>query len=272
MSKYRTKKRFGQHFLHDPIVIHKIIAALSPQLEDCLVEIGPGLGALSVPLLQYVHRLSVVEVDDDVLRHLRQHQPNSESLTIYHSDALRFDFTQIISDFSLKVGKKTDRMRIVGNLPYNISTPLLFHLLGFREYIHDMHFMLQKEVVERMVAQPGSKDYGRLSVMTQYFCHSEYLFHVGKGAFNPPPKVESAVVRLVPWCRLAEDVPYQANDEQHFAAIVRQAFSQRRKTLSNSLKRLLSREHIIASGLAPNIRAEQLSVADFVKLANRTAV
>ncbi len=255
---HRPRKRFGQNFLHDPAVIGRIVAAISPAGSDQLVEIGPGQGAITLPLLQQAGRLVVVELDRDLVGPLQARCADLGELTVYNADALRFDFCTLVGAAPL---------RIVGNLPYNISTPLLFHLLTQHNCIRDMHFMLQKEVVERMAATPGSRQYGRLSVMLQYRCEVIHLFNIGPGAFTPPPKVESAFVRLVPYAH----PPVQVNDELVFEQLVRQAFSQRRKTLRNALRGMLEAEAISALGIDPVARAETLSVSDFAVLANRVA-
>jgi 16S rRNA (adenine1518-N6/adenine1519-N6)-dimethyltransferase len=252
---HRPRKRFGQNFLHDPAVICRIVAAISPAASDQLVEIGPGQGAITLPLLQQAGRLVVVELDRDLVGPLQARCADLGEVTIYNADALRFDFCTLARDTPL---------RIVGNLPYNISTPLLFHLLAQHDCIRDMHFMLQKEVVERMAATPGSRQYGRLSVMLQYRCKVIHLFNIGPGAFSPPPRVESAFVRLVPY----ERPPVQVNDEAVFEQLVRQAFSQRRKTLRNALRDMLAAEAISALGIDPAARAETLTVSDFATLAN----
>jgi 16S rRNA (adenine1518-N6/adenine1519-N6)-dimethyltransferase len=252
---HRPRKRFGQNFLHDPAVIGRIISAINPADGEQLVEIGPGQGAITVPLLQQTGRLAVVELDRDLVGPLRDRCSGLGELTVYNADALRFDFCELAGNAPL---------RIVGNLPYNISTPLLFHLLGQHHCIRDMHFMLQKEVVERMAATPGSRQYGRLSVMLQYRCEVIHLFNIGPGAFNPPPKVESAFVRLVPYTR----PPIQVNDVAVFEQLVRQAFAQRRKTLRNALRGMLEADAISALGIDPVARAETLSVSDFAVLAN----
>ena len=252
---HRPRKRFGQNFLHDPAVIGRIVAAISPAAGEHLVEIGPGQGAITVPLLQQASRLSVVELDRDLVGPLQARCAGMGDLTVYNTDALRFDFCNIAGGA---------RLRVIGNLPYNISTPLLFHLLAQHQCIRDMHFMLQKEVVERMAATPGSRQYGRLSVMLQYRCEVIHLFNIGPGAFSPPPKVESAFVRLVPYA----SPPVQVNDEVVFERLVRQAFSQRRKTLRNTLRDLLAAETISALGIAPTARAETLTISDFAALAN----
>jgi len=252
---HRPRKRFGQNFLNDPAVIGRIVAAISPAASEHLVEIGPGQGAITVPLLRQAGHLSVVELDRDLVGPLQARCAGMGDLTVYNTDALRFDFCNIAGDALL---------RVIGNLPYNISTPLLFHLLAQHRCIRDMHFMLQKEVVERMAATPGSRQYGRLSVMLQYRCEVIHLFNIGPGAFSPPPKVESAFVRLVPYA----SPPVQVNDEVVFERLVRQAFSQRRKTLRNTLRDLLAVETISALGIAPTARAETLTISDFAALAN----
>ena len=250
------RKRFGQHFLHDPTVIQKIIAAIQPLPDQRLVEIGPGQGALTIPLLRAVNTLDAIELDRDLIAPLEQKCRDIGSLNVYCNDALKFDFCQ------LQCG--ADRLRIIGNLPYNISTPLIFHLLHQTACIADMHFMLQREVVDRLVAAPGGGAYGRLSVMVQYRCAANMLFVIGPGAFTPPPRVESALVRLMPW----QNPPVTVHDEQLFATVVRQAFSQRRKTLRNSLRQLLTEQDIRSLGIDPQRRAETLSLNDFALLTN----
>ncbi|HPQ96628.1 MAG: 16S rRNA (adenine(1518)-N(6)/adenine(1519)-N(6))-dimethyltransferase RsmA [Thiothrix sp.] len=251
----QAKKRFGQHFLHDRSVIERMLKALALQPEDRVVEIGPGPGALTLPLLARLQRLDVVEIDRDLIAWWQQHPEAQGKLQIHAQDALKLELAPLVQDSST-------RLRIVGNLPYNISTPLLFHLLGQRRQIRDMLFMLQKEVVDRIIASPGSRDYGRLSVMIQYYCQVARLLHVGPGAFTPPPKVDSAVVWLQP-----KAVPeLAARDEAAFAALVAQAFSQRRKTLRNTLKPLLSASRIEQAGINPGCRAETLTLNDFVRL------
>jgi 16S rRNA (adenine1518-N6/adenine1519-N6)-dimethyltransferase len=252
---HRPRKRFGQNFLHDPAVIGRIVATINPADSEQLVEIGPGQGAITLPLLQQAGRLAVVELDRDLVGPLRDRCEDQGELTVYNSDALRFNFCELAGNGAL---------RIIGNLPYNISTPLLFHLLGQHHCIRDMHFMLQKEVVERMAATPGSRQYGRLSVMLQYRCEVTHLFNIGSGAFTPPPKVESAFVRLVPYT----SPPVQVNDAVVFEQLVRQAFAQRRKTLRNALRGMLEADAIRALGIDPVARAETLGVSDFAALAN----
>ncbi len=250
--KHVAKKRFGQNFLTDQGVIDSLVDAISPKADDLMVEIGPGLGALTKPLLHKLDMLHVVEVDRDIIDWM-QKEYAKKSITIHNSDALKFDF-----------GSLGKNLRVVGNLPYNISTPILFHLLDNVRHITDMHFMLQKEVVERMVAEPSTAAYGRLSVMLQYRLQMEYLFTVPPEAFDPAPKVESAFVRCVPHATL----PYVANDETLFAKVVTAAFGQRRKTLRNTLKGLLDDDGFSALNIDSQQRAENLGVAEFVAIAN----
>ena len=252
---HQPRKRFGQHFLHDPGVIRRIVATIAPQPGDRRVEIGPGEGAITFELLRAAGRLDAVELDRDLVEPLRERSRGIGELVVHGADALRFDFCALATGGA--------KVRLVGNLPYNISTPLLFHLLDQSRCIRDMHFMLQKEVVERMAAGPGGKDYGRLSVMLQARCTVIPLFAIGPGAFRPPPKVDSAIVRLVP---LAQ--PPDIADQAVFARLVAAAFAQRRKTLRNGLKGLLSAEAIASLGIDPGARAEQLALDDFVRLAN----
>jgi 16S rRNA (adenine1518-N6/adenine1519-N6)-dimethyltransferase len=256
---HRARKRFGQNFLVDRNVIDKIIRAVNPKSADHIVEIGPGQGALTLPLLEKVESLDVVELDFDLIPRLKQlaeGAQNRDSLAIHQGDALKFDFAQLVKD--------SQRLRIVGNLPYNISTPLLFHLLNSAAVIEDIHVMLQKEVVDRLAAEPGTSDYGRLSVMVQYRCEVNPLFQVAPGSFSPAPKVDSVVVKLVPYAK----PPYPCRDEKWLSNLVRQAFAQRRKTLRNNLKGMLSGEQITAAGINPGLRAETLTVAQFVHLSD----
>ncbi|MBI5461777.1 MAG: 16S rRNA (adenine(1518)-N(6)/adenine(1519)-N(6))-dimethyltransferase RsmA [Gammaproteobacteria bacterium] len=253
------RKRFGQNFLHDANVIRKILAAIAPQPGQDLLEIGPGQGAITLPLLERCHRLQAVELDRDLLAPLAQAAAPVGELVLHNRDALRTDFC------ALRSGEQ--RLRVIGNLPYNISTPLLFHLLDQADCIEDMHFMLQKEVVERMAAAPGTEHYGRLSVMLQYRCAVTPLFNIGPGAFRPPPKVESAFVRLLPY----RTPPVAVRDVALFARVVQLAFGQRRKTLRNTLKGILDATDLAALGIDPQIRAEQLALADFARLADRAA-
>ena len=255
----RARKRFGQHFLHDPGVLARIVAAIDPKPGQRIVEIGPGLGALSRPLLERCRRLEVIEIDRDVIPELRKRCAGAGELVVHEGDVLEFDIVALHGGGT--------RLRICGNLPYNISTPLLFHLLAAHAVIADMHFMLQKEVVDRIVAKPGSKVYGRLTVMLAAACSSEALFRVGRGAFQPPPAVDSAVVRLIPH---AAD-PFPLPDRVRFARVVAAAFSMRRKTLRNSLRGLAGPEAFEAAGIAADRRPETLSPAEFAKLAAQPA-
>lgn len=252
---HRARKRFGQNFLHDPGVIRRILAAIAPQPEDALVEIGPGQGALTRGLLSASGQLDAIELDRDLIAPLGQLCADLGELRLHQADALHFDFTTLRQDAPL---------RIVGNLPYNISTPLLFHLLDQSQRIADMHLMLQKEVVERIVATPGSKVYGRLSVMVQSRCQPEWLFHIGPGAFKPAPSIDSALLRL----RVPPTPPVRLSDHQHHASLVAAAFAQRRKTLRNSLRDWVSPAVFAQAGVDPGARAETLSIGDFARLAN----
>ena len=252
---HRPRKRFGQNFLHDPVVIGKIVSAVHPTSHDRLLEIGPGQGAITAPILAAAGELSVIELDRDLIRPLQARCAELGKLEVHNADALAFDYCQLVRDAPL---------RVIGNLPYNISTPLLFHLLEQHHCIKDMHFMLQKEVVERMAAGPGSRQYGRLSIMLQYRCRVTHLFTIGPEAFDPPPKVESAFVRLEPFDR----PPVQVADEALFEQLVKQAFSQRRKTLRNTLRDMLDAATITTLGIDPSARAETLAIQDFATLAN----
>lgn len=251
MIPHRPRRRFGQHFLHDTGVVERIVRAIAPKPGEHLVEIGPGEGVLTRPLLNAAGKLDVVELDRDLAAALVR--MNLPGLTVHQGDALRFDFRALAGG---------GKLRLAGNLPYNISTPLIFHLLDMSECIADMHFMLQREVVVRMVAGPGGGDYGRLSVMVQYRCRVERLFNVPAGAFRPPPKVESAVVRMTP----LERPPVDVGEEGVFAEVVAAAFGQRRKTLRNALKALLDARAIEAAGVEPGARAETLALEQFAAL------
>jgi 16S rRNA (adenine1518-N6/adenine1519-N6)-dimethyltransferase len=251
----RARKRFGQHFLHDPAVIERIIAAIAPRPGDALVEIGPGQGALTDLLLAASSSLDVIEIDRDLAAALRRQHADQPRLRVHEGDALEFDFAALASG-------RGQRLRVVGNLPYNISTPLLFRLLDAGAALLDMHFMLQKEVVDRIVAAPGGKQYGRLGVMLAPRVHATRLLDVGPGAFRPPPRVWSALVRL----EMRPEPPGWAALPQ-FAAVVTAAFGQRRKTLRNALGGLLSATQISAAGIDPGARAETLAAADFGRLA-----
>jgi 16S rRNA (adenine1518-N6/adenine1519-N6)-dimethyltransferase len=247
----RARKRFGQHFLHDPGILARIVAAIDPRPGDVLVEIGPGEGALTRPLLARVERMIAIEIDRDLAARLAAAFP-ADRLELHCADALEFDFTRLPAG-----------ARLVGNLPYNISTPLLFHLARQARHARDLHFMLQREVVERMVAAPSTSDYGRLSVALQTHFRMEKLFGIAPGAFRPPPKVDSAVVRLVPLGAQPDC------DEEVLADLLRRAFSARRKTLRNALG--LAEADFSALGISPTLRPENLTPEDYVRIARRLA-
>ncbi|MBI0166193.1 16S rRNA (adenine(1518)-N(6)/adenine(1519)-N(6))-dimethyltransferase RsmA [Snodgrassella sp. M0351] len=252
MKEHRARKRFGQNFLQDKSIIQDIVRAVRPQPEDTVIEIGPGLAAITEPLAMAVNKLHVIEIDRDIVARLRT-LPFASKLLIHEGDVLQFDFNTV-------PGKK----KIVGNLPYNISTPLLFRFGQYADDIIDMHFMLQKEVVERMVAVAGSNDYGRLSVMLQYFFEMENLLDVPPQVFIPAPKVDSAVVRMIPQCgRIGI-----AEDFNHFAALVKQAFQQRRKTIHNNLKESVDDAALMAVGIDPGSRPERVTPELYVALSN----
>lgn len=252
-----AKKQLGQHFLADRYYIDKIVMAVNPKEGDRLVEIGPGQGAITLPLLRVHPKMTVIEFDRDLIAPLTAAAEPLGELTIVNRDVLRVDFTELADG---------QPIRLVGNLPYNISSPILFHALEHAAVVSDMHFMLQKEVVDRMAAGPGSKVFGRLSVMLQAYCEVTSLFVVPPGAFRPPPKVDSAVVRLVPRDPASIDI----KDHKRFAEVVKAAFGQRRKTLRNALNNVVSAEQFVAAGVRPDARAEQLDVAEFIALANAT--
>jgi 16S rRNA (adenine1518-N6/adenine1519-N6)-dimethyltransferase len=257
-TPHTPRKRFGQHFLHDRRVIERILLALSPREGERIVEIGPGEGALTLPLLARTGRLTAIEIDRDLIPRLREAAAGIGTLEVVEADALTIDLGALAAGGML---------RLVGNLPYNISTPLLFHMLDHASVVTDMHFMLQKEVVDRMGAGPGGKVYGRLSVMLQARCTVEPLFMVPPGAFRPPPKVDSAVVRLVP----LPPAQIGVADRAMFDRVVRAAFAQRRKTLRNALQQLASSAQLEAAGIDPGARAEDIEVAAFIGLANTLA-
>ncbi|MBS0286507.1 MAG: 16S rRNA (adenine(1518)-N(6)/adenine(1519)-N(6))-dimethyltransferase RsmA [Proteobacteria bacterium] len=258
MKHHIPRKRFGQNFLIDNNVIAHIVRALNPKPNQHLVEIGAGLGALTTKVLNEIDHLDVIEIDRDLGEKL-QSTFSASQLTLYQADALDFDFSTLCQQNQAK-------LRIFGNLPYNISTPLLFHLLHYAGYIQDMLFMLQKEVVTRMAAKPNSKEYGRLSVMIQYFCQANQLFDVGPNSFSPPPKVTSSIVHLVPH---DQNRPHPlAKNEKLFASIVTQAFSHRRKTLKNALTPLVPASVIEKVGIDPMRRPETLSITEFVNLSD----
>jgi 16S rRNA (adenine1518-N6/adenine1519-N6)-dimethyltransferase len=250
--KHVAKKKFGQNFLKDSSIIHAIIQSIQPLQNDLLVEIGPGLGALTKPLLEKTKHLFTIELDRDIVNWM-QNQYSKNNITIFNEDVLNFNFRQ----FDKKI-------RIVGNLPYNISTPILFKCIEDIKIITDLHFMLQKEVVDRMIAAPSSSEYGRLSVMLQYYFAMEHLVHVPKESFDPEPKVESSFVRLIPY----DNYPFVANNIDQFGKIVKEAFSQRRKTIRNTLKNFMGANDFENIDINPQLRAENLSVSDFVKISN----
>ncbi|KXO12200.1 16S rRNA (adenine(1518)-N(6)/adenine(1519)-N(6))-dimethyltransferase RsmA [Marinobacter excellens] len=256
---HKARKRFGQNFLHDPGVIEKIVRSINPKPDDAIVEIGPGLGAITEEILAVNPRLQVVELDRDLIPVLRTKFFNYPEFRIHEADALSFDFSQLVVD-----GRP---LRIVGNLPYNISTPLIFHLLAQSGVVRDMHFMLQKEVVQRLAATPGDNNYGRLGIMAQYFCKVQPLFEVGPGAFRPAPKVDSAIVRLVPH----KELPHPAKNLKTLQAVVRTAFNARRKTLRKALAALVTVEQLQSVGINDGLRPENLSLADYVKIADLLA-
>lgn len=251
-ATHTPRKRFSQNFLEDRGIVGQIVAAIDPRREDRIIEIGPGPGALTAPLLDRVARLDVIEIDRDIVRALRARFP-PESLQVHQGDVLEFDF----SAFGAGI-------RVVGNLPYNISTPILFHLNAQVASLRDCHFMLQREVVERMAAEPGSPEYGRLSVMLQYRWVIESLFDVPPTAFHPQPKVWSSVARMTPYA----SPPHRASNESLFADVVTRAFGQRRKTLRNALRELLEAGELEQLGIEPGARGETLGVPAFVLIAN----
>lgn len=250
---HRPRKRFGQHFLTDPGVVDEIVRSIRPSSSDIVVEIGPGLAAITAPLLADAGRMHAIELDRDLAAQLRQRFQGESKLTIHEADALRFDYSTL-----------GEGLRVVGNLPYNISTPLLFHLLDYRAHIADMHFMLQKEVVARMAAPPGSRTYGRLGIMLGCYFDIEALFDVDRQAFDPPPDVTSAIVRLTP---LPEGT-YDVRDAAKLSKLVATAFSQRRKTVRNALKKVADEALLESVGIDPSLRPEAIAIAEYVRLAN----
>lgn len=252
-----ARKRFGQNFLHDNYIIESIVAAIQPKKGEALVEIGPGLAALTVPVSKLVDHLTVIEIDRDLASRLVENPFLQNKISVIEQDALNFDFNKL----SDTLGQP---LRVFGNLPYNISTPLMFHLFEYAPIITDMHFMLQKEVVTRLVAAPNSKSYGRLSVMAQYYCQIIPVLEVPPTAFKPAPKVDSAVVKLIPY----KEKPYLVNDIKVLSRITTEAFNQRRKTIRNSLSNLFNSGQIAELGIDPNLRAENLTVQQYCLLAN----
>ncbi len=253
---HRARKRFGQNFLHDAFIIDGIVSAINPQVGENLVEIGPGLGALTEPVAREIENLTVVELDRDLAERLRNHPELSSKLTIYEGDAMKFDFSTLAS--------KDKPLRIFGNLPYNVSTPLMFHLFSFANQVKDMHFMLQKEVVNRLAAGPNCKAYGRLTVMAQYFCKVVPVLEVPPTAFKPAPKVDSAVVRLIPH----QTLPHPTTSLKWLERVCREGFNQRRKTVRNCYKNLVSLETLESLSIDPTVRPESLTLEQFVALAN----
>jgi len=254
---HQARKRFGQNFLHDDNVIRNIVKSIRPKVGDNMVEIGPGMGAITEHLLDATEgHLNVVEIDRDLIPGLKIKFFNHPGFKINEADALQFDFMTLKND--------ERPLRIVGNLPYNISTPLIFHLLTYAGDVKDMHFMLQKEVVQRMAAGPGDNNYGRLSIMSQYFCEVQHMFDVGPEAFQPAPKVDSAIVRLVPY----KTLPHPVKHHKTLENIVRQSFSMRRKTLRNNLKTVISDEQLTALGINASLRPERLSLAEYVRISD----
>lgn len=255
--RHQARKRFGQNFLHDLTVIDQIIESIQAQPGQHWVEIGPGRGALTGPLLKSGVQLDVVELDRDLVTLLNKQYQNNNQIRIHSADALKFDFTELA-----EVG---NRLHLIGNLPYNISTPLMFYLLESATQIAEMYFMLQKEVVDRICAQPGSKKYGRLSVMMQYYCQVEHLFDVPPESFSPKPKVMSAIFKLTPH----SEPPFSVENINDLNKLVIQAFSQRRKTIRNSLSKLMDESDITKLGIDSNLRAESLSLENFIQLSNQ---
>jgi len=256
MPGHRARKRFGQHFLTDPGVVDAIIRAVHATKDDVVVEIGPGHGAITTALAASAGHLHAVELDSNLAAQLRRKYDGVDNVTIHEADALAFDFSAL-----------GDQLRIVGNLPYNISTPLLFHLLKVRDRIVDMHFMLQKEVVDRMAAAPGSKAYGRLGIMLGCHLHIESLFDVDRSAFDPPPEITSAVVRLDP----LPPGTFNIEDDALLAKVVTSAFMKRRKTIRNSLKGIVEMSDLSAVGIDDGLRPEQISISKYVQLSNHLA-
>ena len=263
-TEHRPRKRFGQNFLHDTAVIDRIIAAINPRNDQHLVEIGPGQGALTAALANSGATLDVIELDRDLVPGLLAAFSHRAGFRLHNADALTFDYASLLHRAPAESGLDEPRLRIVGNLPYNISTPLIFSLLENCGIIRDMHFMLQLEVVERLAATPGSKDWGRLGIMAQYHCAVEHLFDVSPGAFRPVPAVQSAIVRLTPWA----ESPWPRCSEPDLRALVKAAFAQRRKTLRNNLKAIIDSSKLEALGIDPGARAETLQLTQFIEITN----
>ncbi len=267
-SEHRPRKRFGQNFLQDAAVIDRIIASIYPRADERLVEIGPGHGALTAALSNSGCRLDLVELDRDLIPGLLASFSLNSSFTLHNADALDFDFTSLLKKKSAESDRQQQQLRVVGNLPYNISTPLIFKLLAHTDIIKDMHFMLQLEVVERLSASPGNKNWGRLGIMAQYQCQVEHLFNVAPYAFNPQPKVESAIVRLTPWV----ESPWPKCSEPLLRKLVKAAFAHRRKTLRNNLKEIIDSNCLEALGVDPGARAETLELRQFIEITNAVHV
>ncbi|MBB1125399.1 16S rRNA (adenine(1518)-N(6)/adenine(1519)-N(6))-dimethyltransferase RsmA [Thiospirillum jenense] len=269
---HHPRKRFGQHFLRDPIIINRILALIDAKPGQQLIEIGPGQGALTTGLLTAAGALDVIEIDRDLIEPLAKRCQPFGQLCIHQADALQFDLCTLLNDSCAAAisesipASSTQRLRLIGNLPYNISTPLLFHFLKYAHCLDDLHLMLQREVVERICAAPGNKTYGRLSVMVQTYCAAEMGFIIHADAFYPPPKVESALLHLRPYLQPA----FALGNRQHHATLVATAFAQRRKTLRNSLRELISTAQLIAAEIDPNARAETLTIAEFARLSELT--
>ena len=261
LLKHKARKRFGQNFLHDQNIIQRIINSIAVKDDQHIVEIGPGKGALTEHLVQRCKQLDVIELDRDLIPILEQQFASYNNFTIHNADALQFDFSSLLPQTN-----SAEKIRLVGNLPYNISTPLIFHLLDNVHIVDDMHFMLQKEVVERLTAQPGSKIYGRLSILVQYLCHAQQLFIVPPGAFTPAPKIDSAIIQLTP---RVEKIGLNEVKLEDLSFIAKSAFSQRRKTLRNNLKNILNDEQIMQCDIDPSRRAETLTINEFVMLSQQ---
>lgn len=255
-SQHKARKRFGQNFLIDHGIIHDIVRSVHPHKDDVIVEIGPGKGAITQLLADACDNLNVIELDRDLVPWLKVKFEKHPNFQLYQADALQFDFAQLM--------RNDKPLRIVGNLPYNISTPLIFHLLSYASKVQDMHFMLQKEVVKRMAAQPGESAYGRLGIMVQYYCAVEDLFDVPPTSFDPAPKVDSAIVRLIPY----KELPFVANNIKTLETLVNVAFQQRRKTLRNSLKQLLTTEQMESLPVDLSLRPEEISLPEYVAMSN----
>jgi 16S rRNA (adenine1518-N6/adenine1519-N6)-dimethyltransferase len=263
-SQHRPRKRFGQNFLQDVSVIDRITAAVHPRSDQHLVEIGPGLGALTEALISSDCTLDVIELDRDLVPGLLASFSHKPGFRLHNIDALNFDFATLLARTSTEPDNRNQQLRVVGNLPYNISTPLIFKLLENCSIIQDMHFMLQLEVVERLAASPGSKAWGRLGIMAQYQCRVEHLFDVPPHAFKPPPKVQSAIVRLTPW----PQSPWPPCDVPLLRRLVKAAFAHRRKTLRNNLKEIIDSTQLKTLGIDPGARAETLDLKQFIEITN----